>query len=315
MTASVGARRIGRLILQGFVVAAVVVAGASPAYAARPTGPGGGGGHGGGTTPATGNDISYPQCGATLPTGAAFGIVGLNDGLANTLNPCFGPSSAYPGIAHSELYWAVTATTGATPQPVAQLYVNTADPGNVVNGTVIADWPTSGTTPYGTCATTTVSVSGTTDTVGENSTACAWQYGHDRATQDAQWLADAASAINAALPAPEVSGAASAYPWWLDVETGNSWTSDTAMNVADLQGMVAALSGAGATSIGVYSTSSQWGTITGGSSAGSLSGLPNWIPGARNLSGAEKACHDTSFTGGAVTLTQWVAQPDGDYGC
>ena len=37
---------------------------------------------------ATGNDVSYPQCGKSFPSGQAFGIVGVNDGLANNANPC-----------------------------------------------------------------------------------------------------------------------------------------------------------------------------------------------------------------------------------
>src|SRR4051795_6980992 len=48
------------------------------------------------TNTSLGNDVSWPQCQndtssqGPLPTGAVFGIVGLNDGLANTTNPCFG---------------------------------------------------------------------------------------------------------------------------------------------------------------------------------------------------------------------------------
>jgi hypothetical protein len=38
-----------------------------------------------GSTP-TGNDVSYPQCGHTLPSGQAFGIVAVNEGVANTTN-------------------------------------------------------------------------------------------------------------------------------------------------------------------------------------------------------------------------------------
>ena len=66
-----------------------------------------------------GNDVSYPQCGITLPTGQAFGIVAVNDGLANTTNPCLA----------AEIAWAQTST-GAARQPRASLYVNTADPGS-----------------------------------------------------------------------------------------------------------------------------------------------------------------------------------------
>ena len=154
-------------------------------------------------------------------------------------------------------------------------------------------------------------------TVGANSDACAWQYGFDKATQDATWLGAAASAINSQSPPVTVAGTAASYPWWLDVETANTWQSDTTMNVADLQGMIAGLQAAGATTVGAYSTSGQWNTITGGTSSasGSLYQIPNWIPGARNLSGAQANCAQTSFTGGTITVTQWFSHPDGDYAC
>ena len=301
--------------MRGVIGAAIafglVVGTAAPAIAARHAGGGGGGGS---STP-TGNDISYPQCGSSFPSSPAFGIVGVNDGLANNLNPCFGPSSKYPSYAQSELYWAVAASSGLTTQPKASLYVNTADPGNVYNGTPIADWPESGgNATYGSCTTTQVTTTSGTYTVGQNSPACAWQYGYNKGAQDAAWLSDAASAISGQSPPVSVPGAASGYPWWFDVETANSWqtgASGQAMNVADLQGMVAGLQAAGAATIGVYSTSSQWGSITGGWQAG----FPVWIPGARTLSGAESNCKLSSFTGGKITLTQWSGRIDSDYAC
>jgi hypothetical protein len=307
-------RRAARVAIQGVVVIALLVGGATPAFAAKPSK-----GGGGGTSTPTGNDVSYPQCGGSLPSAPAFGIVGLTGGLANDLNPCFGPSSSYPSYKSSELYWAVASSVGGTSQPNASLYVNTADPGNVYNGTVIGDWPSSGSTPYGACSTTTVTLSGGTYTVGANSDACAWQYGYNKATQDAAWLSQEAAAIEKQSPPVAVSGGASSYPWWLDVETANTWQSDTTMNVDDLQGMIAGLKYAGATTVGAYSTSSQWDTITGGtttSASGSLYGIPDWIPGARGLSGAEANCNQSSFTGGRVTVTQWFGHPyDGDYAC
>ena len=301
-----------RAVLVGGVLAATTV----PAFAAKP---GTGGGGGGGTPTPTGNDVSYPQCGGSFPSGQAFGIVGLNDGLANNLNPCLGPSSSYTG---SELYWAVATSTGATAQPKASLYVNTADPGNLYNGTPIADWPTSGSSAlYGTCTTTTVTTNTGIATVGENSPACAWEYGFERASQDARWLVAAAAAINLQQPPVAVPATVAGYPWWLDVETANSWQSGAsgqAMNIADLQGMIAALQQAGATTIGAYSTSAQWDQVTGGttSASGSLDGIPDWIPGARKLSGAQSNCSLPSFTGGKVAITQWFGRPyDGDYAC
>jgi hypothetical protein len=287
------------------IAAALAMLTASPALAARTS-------HGGGTSSPTGNDVSYPQCGASLPSGQAFGIVGVNDGLANTLNPCLGPSSRYPSYTQSELYWAVAKSTGRSSQAEASLYVNTADPGNGVS-----DWPTiSSGDPYGDCTT-----SGTSSK-GQDSTACAWQYGYNKMAQDILWLTSAATAIDHQESVAPVSSSASAYPWWLDVETANSWQSGTsglAMNVADLQGMVAALTAAGVAEVGIYSTSDQWDQVTGGptyTNEATLAGLPDWIPGARKLSGAVANCQLSSFTGGVVELTQWFSRPyDSDYAC
>jgi hypothetical protein len=307
---------IGPVTLAGLLV----LSGTATALAAASPSARHGGGGGGSTT--NGHDVSYPQCGTGLPSGA-FGIVGVNGGLANDLNACLGPSSSYPSYTQSELYWAVATSSGASTQPKASLYVNTADPGNIYNGTPIGDWPTSSSPsdPYGSCSTTTVTTSSGTYTVGANSAACAWQYGYDKAMQDATWVSQAASAINAAGSPVSVSGAAASYPWWLDVETVNSWQSGTtgqALNVADLQGMVAALQAAGARMVGAYSTASQWNTVTGGttsSSSGSLYGIPDWIPGAKTLTGAKSNCRLAAFTGGRVVLTQWSGRPDNDYAC
>ncbi len=260
-----------------------------------------------------GNDVSFPQCATTLPSGPAFGIVGVNGGVSDSPNPCFGTSTSFPSYSTSELYWAATSATGLSTQPKVSLYVNTDDPGNVVDGSLIPDWPTSGSTPYGTCTTTTVTTaSGSPATAGANSTACAWQFGDQEALQDVAWLSSAASNIGAQIPSASVSGSASSYPWWLDVETANTWQSGTAgqaMNVATLQGMVAGLDGAGATTIGVYAAPSQWVTITGGTTASTtaLTGLNDWIPGATSEAGAQANCAVGSFTGGRVTLAQWNA--------
>ena len=49
--------------------------------------------------------------------------------------------------------------------------------------------------------------------------------------------------------------------------------------------------------------------------AGSLYRIPNWVPGARTLSGAKSSCHPASFTTGRVVITRWLANPDGGYAC
>jgi len=63
-----------------------------------------------------GNDVSWPQCNRTLPKSPAFTVVGVNNGLANTTNPCLA----------TELAWA-EKSAGGTGQPPVKLYVNTAD--------------------------------------------------------------------------------------------------------------------------------------------------------------------------------------------
>ncbi len=278
------------LFVSTAVTVGVAMAMPASAWAAGP-GKGGGGSHGGGGgggTSVVGSDISWPQCGGSYPSGQAFGIVGVNGGVASDFNACF----------TSELTWA-QGSSGASTQPKASLYVNTGDPGNSYNGQPVSDWPTSGgNSTYGTCTTTTGGL-------GADSTACAWQYGYDKATADVA----------------EVGGAAVAqsYPWWLDVETANSWQTGTyglQMNVADLQGMKAGLAAAGIAGEGVYSTSYQWSTITGGDTA-DFAGSPDWVPGARTERGAKSNCGLAAFTGGAskVVLTQWSGSFDYDYPC
>lgn len=250
-----------------------------------------------GSTP-VGNDISYPQCGSTLPTGHAFGIVGVNGGTAAKTNPCLA----------EQLTWA-NAATGGTSQPKAQLYVNTANPGEVIDQ--ITTWPTNNTdetgytpnNPYGLCS-------------GANDAACSWQYGWNRAVEavNDRFLPAATAAAVDTNPA--------SYVWWLDVETGNTWQSGSpealARNAASLEGMAAHYNYRGA-KVGVYSTNSQWGQIVGSSvtSASNLYGLDNWQAGALTLRGAKSNCANTPFTPTAkVTITQYVsAGLDYDYSC
>jgi putative cell wall-binding protein len=274
----------------------------------------------GAATP-VGNDISFPQCGTPFPTGQAFGIVGVNDGVPGTLNPCLGPSSSYPSYTDSELYWAVTTSTGSTSQPKASVYVNTSDPGNVFNGAVESGWPTSGTTPYGPCTTTTVDTGSGPAVVGRDSQACAWEFGHEEAARDTSWLRAAAQSIDRQSPPVSVPTTPRAYPWWLDVETTNTWQQQPAgqaMNVAVLQGFVVGLRAGGAPSVGVYAPPNQWLAITGGTSSSTttLGSLATWIPGASTETGTQAVCAGGSFTAGSVTLAQFPSGIfDGDVPC
>ncbi len=243
-----------------------------------------------------GNDISYPQCGQTLPTGQGFGIVGINGGLATTNNPCLS----------TELLWA-EQSLGTQNQAKVQLYVNTGNPGEVNPPT--PSWPQNNTDPTGNVASNPY---GTCD--GSNSNACAWQYGWNRAVDDVR---------NKFIPAAQaaaVDSTPSSYPWWLDVEMTNSWdsgSSDALMrNRVDLEAMVSYFQSQGIT-VGIYSTNFQWGTIVGDVPSGSdLVGLRNWRPGASDLAGAQTNCSLTPLTnGGLVSITQYTTNFDNNYSC
>ena len=241
-----------------------------------------------------GNDISYPQCGKLYPKNPQFGVVGINGGIATTTNPCLS----------SELSWANNSLGGVS-QAKIQVYVNTADPG----GLNTASWPSNNTDPSGYVTTNPY---GTCD--GSNSLACSWQYGWNRIVDDVQ------SRLVPAAQAAKLSTSPSSYPWWLDVETANTWESGSTLalqeNAADLEGMVASLQFKGAT-VGLYSTSSQWNQIVGSlSSTSSLNGLNSWLPGATSSSGAKANCSLPSLTsGGKVTITQYTTTYDYDYSC
>lgn len=241
-----------------------------------------------------GNDISYPQCNKPYPTGQGFGIVGVNGGIATTTNPCLA----------SQLIWA-NLSLGTPNQAKVQLYVNTGNPG----GLNTASWPSNNTDPAGNTAPNPF---GTCD--HGDSIACAWQYGWNRAIDDVQ---------NKFVPAAQTAGIstnAADFPWWLDVETTNSWKSGSDFayqsNRATLEGMVAAFQSRGITP-GIYSTNYQWGVIIGTVPAGSnLMGLRNWRAGASDLATAQSYCGLVPLTtGGIVALTQFTTDFDYNYSC
>jgi hypothetical protein len=227
----------------------------------------------------TGNDISYPQCGKTYPLGQAFAVVGVNGGKANSFNSCFS----------SEWSWAQTSTA-RTVQAPAQLYINTGNPGDVLAQYNVADWPTSSIAadPYGTCSGTLT-----------DDHACSWEYGYERASADMSFVGS------------------SSGPWWLDIETSNSWTSDPSKNQASLEGMVYALEQGGAT-VGIYSSNGSWSALFGAVTASSpLYSLPEWRPGAKTLARAQSNCSLSPFEGnGVIEITQYVfSNLDYDYSC
>ena len=47
---------------------------------------------------ALGFDVSWPQCAAPLPAPSTIAVVGINDGTANTFNPCFRTEASWAGL-------------------------------------------------------------------------------------------------------------------------------------------------------------------------------------------------------------------------
>ncbi len=231
-----------------------------------------------------GYDISWPQCGHSLPRGGRFAIVGINGGQPDTRNPCF----------RHQLRWA-KRLPGFRDQPKVAVYVNTANPGPAVRR-----WPKNDLdpltrltdrNPFGRCA-------------GGDTGACAWQYGWNMAEKDA-W--------QRGIKSPR------AFKWWLDVEITNFWESNRTRNRAFLVGMVQYFRSIKAP-VGLYSTSYQWHQIAGMIYHSSpLNGLENWEPGASTARDARSNCRARPFTGSSyVTVTQWYtarSAVDIDYVC
>jgi hypothetical protein len=236
------------------------------------------------TTAPSGYDVSYPQCGSTLPSAPLFGVVGIDGGVVRKANPCLSTEAA----------WA----RGATSDPQPGYYVNTANPGPRVS----THWPTSTDGPRACAA----------SYPANDSTACAYDYG---------W-ANASDSWSRATSAGLVDLSAAA--WWLDVETGNSWeslqyggtSSYFANDLASLQGQLDFLVGHGVVSVGVYSTAYQWSQVVGGAK---LATAPVWYAGVGTLTNAQAHCSNAvadAFTGGRVTMAQYARNGyDADLRC
>jgi hypothetical protein len=213
-----------------------------------------------------GHDVSYPQCGGALPSGA-FGIVGVDGGRPFDVNPCLA----------QEIVWA-----GAP-----AYYANTANPGPKKS----THWPKGQTSPK-VCKTSSA-----------NSKECSYDYGWNAAKDSYARAATAASSAGAAPVSTatwwlDVETGNS----WQSLDRSATPT-HYKLDRAVLKGMRAYLRAKGVDSVGVYSTSHQWQQITGGAS---LHKAPVWYAGVGGPSSAAAHCASTySFTGGPVRLTQF----------
>ena len=270
----------------------------------------------------TGVDVSWPQCHVRTPAGFAFAVVGVNGGTASTTNPCLA----------DQLGWASSSTTGTAPnQPRVQLYVNTANPGQVLEEYAVTTWPIDDVdprgsrsgdaidirlrNPYGACTATATAAAARG--IGTNDLACSWQYGWNRAVESVD------KRLSPAARAAGLSEAASDYTWWLDVETMNSWQEGypaaLARNTATLEGMAQFYLSEGVRTVGLYSTGYQWSQIVGSTLdvdpggapvvGGALLGLPSWLAGASDTEDASRTCFAaTGLTGGPVVMVQHIVE-------
>jgi hypothetical protein len=239
--------------------------------------------------PAPTYDISYPQCGRQLPNAvtSAERIVGVNGGRVFDANPCLAAEDDEHG---SQLGWAGSD---------AVFYANTGNPGPDVS----THWPDGQTMPR---------ECNTPANPGRDNADCAFDYGWNAAA-DSYRTAVAAYVSLGWAPA-DATRTPKANDWWLDVETGNSWRDDAALNVATLEGAVAYLESMDVADVGFYSTQRQWDRITNGSLT--FADYPAWHAGASTLDEARDNCDDSSFTGGPLVLAQYLDDGfDADYHC
>lgn len=225
---------------------------------------------------APGVDVSWPQCGATLPDAFSFAVVGVTGGRVYSANPCLGA-----GEQPSQLAWA---------GPEADLYINTGNPGPDISGF----WP-HGQSSGRDC--------NTASRPGADTPGCAYLYGWNAAADAYRTALDAFISLGwAEEDAERLPGERT---WWLDVETANSWRGDRSLNVAALQGAVAYLDSMEVGEIGFYSTPLLWWRVTGGTDA--FAAYPAWHAGATDGEDARARCEsETAFTGGELLMVQWV---------
>src|SRR5579884_147949 len=230
-----------------------------------------------------GYDVSYPQCtGSTMGsapiTAGAFDILGANGGLTYAANPCLA----------AEYSWA----SGG--RAVVSFYANTGNP-----GPQSAHWPVGQQIPE-VCPVLKHYRPGTSAF-----DACSYDYGYDAAEDS---FTDVQTATSSSI--------GQAAPWWLDIESANSWTRSTEANNADIQGALAYFQqNTSARYVGIYTNSSSWSSITG--STERFRSYPFWAPGA-TLATAAAACGSSSasVTGGHIRYAQYqVGNFDDDYDC
>jgi hypothetical protein len=240
-----------------------------------------GGGAGDREASGAGGQAAKPPAGGGSKSPRGYDISYPQCGAPYPADPAFGivgvnggrVFSVNPCLA-SQITWGGGAAT--------ELYINTGNPGPAVS----SFWPNGQTTPR------------VCDGANPDTADCAYDYGWNAAKHSYETALAAYQQLG-------LTASPTATTWWLDVETSNSWRDETALNVAALEGEVAYLRSQGITKLGFYSTTVQWGVITGGSKV--FAAYPSWGAGARNERIASSHCSSTttSFTGGPLAMVQY----------
>ena len=216
--------------------------------------------------------MSFPQCGKTLPSTFAFTILGVNNGRAFDDNPCLA----------SLMSWALGGTPSAT--RAATLLVLLEYRQSWARRPRTQRWPAAGLEPPRPC-----------DGSAQPQLRVRLRLVRGAGGHDPSWWARATSS-----------------PWWLDVETANTWSADVASNAAVLEGAVALLQKTSRVpSVGVYSSPRQWAQITGAGDTGfayqPAVRQPAQLAGASALGRRGAHAVLAHFHGGRVKLVQYLS--------
>ncbi len=255
----------------------------------------------GATSGDTGYDVSHPQCAGsafTPPPGSPlFGVVGVNEGVGRTTNPCL----------QEQATWA----DGLARAPM--LYTNGADP-----GPSNANWPSSGRTSPGRCV----------DRASSTDTGCAYDYGWDLASD-----ALVRAGTQTAFPATSVTwwiDVEIANSWVLDglMDTASIQGMVDRLRSAGVPAVGiyanandwAAITGSPALGVASYhrTTSNAYRAAWKPhfTPAYPIEDGPMWFAGLNDQPSAVARCGTASLTGGERLLSQYAAGSfDGDYRC
>ena len=118
--------------------------------------------------------------------------------------------------------------------------------------------------------------------------------GHQKSTEQHVWEIGCSEAAYAAAHAPGTPAM-----WWADVETSNSWSTNTTYNDLAIDGLAFEMAGLGTTTGaggGVYSTPAMWSKIAGTGFVPTPAVSADWQP--------VSACPASGFSGSPVWLIQ-----------